>query len=151
MFLSSSILNFFYFFLSDLLQTINEHVESKKYVVILLRIKKFSNKVSKKTWIICDRDRKSRLSIDRQRRHISFKQVDCLFKIIVIVELDTMKSWYLNIIIDTHNHDFTKAAAHSILHRMIISETRHDITRKLIIQIASFQILSVIWYDNLID
>ena len=65
----------YYFTLQSFLCQINEYAGRKKYVVILFRTKKIREKLHKKIWIICDRDRKMRTFRKQQKRYIISKHV----------------------------------------------------------------------------
>ncbi len=135
--------------LDDLMLRINEHAESQKYACVLHRTKKFKLEVRRKTWIVCDRDRKFKESRDQERRHIFSRRIDFSFSSIVKREDDIVNSWVLKVVDFRHNHEASLAKAHSVLRRLtMISEMRNDISRQLIVQMTSTKILSSLQISN---
>jgi hypothetical protein len=55
--------------LKDLTTRVNKHSKNQEYAVVLLRIKKSKLRITRKTWLICDRDRKFDDFEDQHRRH----------------------------------------------------------------------------------
>ena len=123
-------------------------VELEEYAVILKRIKKSRHDIFKRAWIICDRERESRDLIDRQRRHTSSKHVDCSFRMTTWMKKNIRSSWFWELIMNYHIHEFTSISVYSIHQRMIISSARFDIIKQFVVQIASSQILSFLQYDD---
>jgi hypothetical protein len=121
--------------LDNLILRVNEHSRFEEYVVVLLRIKKFKLEVRKKTWLICDRERKVRESQDQDRRHISNKYVACSFSLIAKRKHDDENtSCLLKMKNSNYNHSFNLADAHSILRKMTMTfEVKNEIFRQLIV------------------
>jgi hypothetical protein len=105
------------------------------------RIKKFKLSVHRKTWLICNRDRKSTESKDQNRRHIVNKRIQCLFYIVVTRKEDR-DAWYLKIVNERYSHSIIFVNAHSA-HRKIVMNVKmkNEIFRTLIVQIRSSQII----------
>jgi hypothetical protein len=127
--------------LKDLILRVNEHVESRDYAVVLSRIKKFKLQVTRKVWLICDRESKIRESQDQKRHHINSKVVKCSF--FLIVKRDNESDiWFLKIVIERHNHEVSLIDAFSVLRRMIMNEeVKVEVSRELRIQTTSSRIL----------
>ncbi len=124
--------------LKDLIQRVNEHVASKNYAVMLLRIKKFKLDVKRKAWIICDRDDRLRSARDEERRHITSRCIECLFSLTAKRMNDENDSWLLKIVNDQHNHQATFVDSHSTQRKVALNaEIRNDISRQLQIQTKS--------------
>jgi hypothetical protein len=105
------------------------------------RIKKFKLSVRRKTWLVCDRDRKSNESRDQNRRHIVNRRIQCFFSIVVTREEDN-DVWFLKIVNDRHNHAATFVDVHSAYKKIAMNEKIiNEIFKTLIVQIRSFQII----------
>jgi hypothetical protein len=105
------------------------------------RIKKFKLSVRRKTWLICDRDRKSNKSRNQNRRHIVNRRIQCSFSIVVTRKEDN-DAWFLKIFNDRHNHAAILVDAHSAHRKIAMNEKiKSEIFKTLIVQIKSFQII----------
>jgi hypothetical protein len=138
--------------LSNLILCVNEHFDLEDYVVVILRTKKYKLDVIKKTWLICDRDERIRESQDSNRRHIASRSIKCSFFMIVkrFNNFDDC-SWFLKVINSRHNHFFSLVDAHLVLRKMTMTfEIKNEISRQLIVQIASSQIISSLRIINFI-
>jgi hypothetical protein len=121
---------------------LNQHADSEDYAIVLKRTKKSKLEITCKTWIICDRDRKSHKCIDQNRRHEDSRHIKCSFSIVVKLDDENADSWIFKIKHFEHNHAFSLVDAHSTLRKMIMtSKIRNEIFKQLIVQIASFKIL----------
>ncbi len=128
----------FFEFLQDLIRRVNEHVKLKDYAIVFLRIKKSKLEVTRKAWLICDRDRKTTESHEQERRHDTSRHIKCLFFLIVKKEDEI---WFLKMINAKHNHFISLAKAHSVLRRMTMNvEMKSEISWQLTIQIFTFKI-----------
>jgi hypothetical protein len=116
------------------------------------RIKKFKLSMRRKTWLVCDRDRKSNESRDQNRRHIASRRIQCSFSIVVTRKLDS-DAWFLKIVNERHNHSATFVDAHSAHRKLAMNdEVKNEIFRALTVQIRSFQIISASRVlDSMID
>ncbi len=127
--------------LKDLILKINEHAESRDYVIVMSRIKKFKLSVRRKTWLVCDRDRKSNESRDQDRRHIASRRIQCSFFVVVTREVDN-DAWFLKIVNERHNHSAIFVDAHSAHRKLVMNEEmKSEIFKTLIVQIRSSQII----------
>ncbi len=116
----------------DLLRFLNEHVHQEEYAIVLKRTKKFKLKVKCKTWIICDRRRKSHERTKKHRRHDSSKHINFFFSIIIKLDNDNVDSWIFEIKNEKHNHVSSMLDAHLVLRQMIMTrEVKNEIKREL--------------------
>jgi alcohol dehydrogenase class IV len=106
------------------------------------RIKKFKLSVRRKTWLVCDRDRKSNESRDQNRRHIANRRIECSFFVVVTREVNS-DAWFLKIVSERHNHSAILVEAHSVHRKLVmINEIKSEIFKALTVQIRSSQVLS---------
>ncbi len=64
----------FFEFLQNLILQINEHAELEEYAIVLLCTKKSKLKVTRKEWLICDRDKKTTEFHEQERCHDTEKK-----------------------------------------------------------------------------
>jgi hypothetical protein len=129
--------------LKDLLLYLNQHANSEDYAIVLKRTKKSKLEITNKIWIICDRDRKYHQCINQNRRHKDSKHIEYFFSIVVKLDDENADSWIFEIRNLEHNYAFSIVDAHLALRKMIMtSKIRNEIFRQLIVQIASFKIMS---------
>jgi hypothetical protein len=116
--------------------------------MMLKRIKKFKLEIINKTWVICDKERKTHEIKNQVRRHDDNKHIKCFF--LIIAKLDeNIQTWMYEIEYSKHNHVFNVAESHSILRRMImIDEIKNDISRQLIVRSAFFKVLFTLRLDE---
>lgn len=140
----------FYYSLPDLLKKLNEHAGPQGYAVVLLRTKTTSEKIPRKAWIICDRGRKIRAPIGRERRHGTSRHVECPFSIIATsTNKDAGGPWVIEVKNPEHNHVESAPGAHPVLRRMAMtSEVKSEMTRQLTIQTAPSKVLSAVRIDD---
>ncbi len=103
--------------LKNLILQVNVHVDSRGYAIVLLRTKKNVKKEIKKTWFICDRERKTSQLSESEKRHIISRHIKCFFSAIDKLINDY---WLLKIINSHHNHASSFVKAHSV-HRKVVS------------------------------
>jgi hypothetical protein len=120
--LSSEDLNFVY--LKNLVRFINEHVDRENYAMILKRTKIFKEEIINKTWIICDRKRKTHVAKD-QKRHDESKHIKCSFFIIIKLNKD-IQIWLYEVKNAKHNHAFSVVDAHFALRKMTMTKQLQD-------------------------
>ncbi len=138
--------------LKNLIQRVNEHVAFQSYAVMLLRIKKFKFEVTRKAWIIYDKDDRLRSARNEKRRHITSRCIKCLFSLTTKRMNDSDDFWLLKMINDQHNHETTLTDFYFTQRKIVMTiEIRHDISRQLQIQTQSFQILSSLRISDLVD
>jgi hypothetical protein len=126
--------------LKNLILRVNEHADRQEYAVILDRIKKSKLKMTRKTWLVCDRERKFD-SLNQKRRHTDSKRIECSFSCVTKRENDN-DIWFLKMITSTHNHAVTLADAHSALRKLTMTtKIKSEISRVLTVQTASSKIL----------
>jgi hypothetical protein len=114
-------------FLESLFRAFNEHVDLEEYAIILKRTKKSKNETINKTWIICDKERKTHEVIDQNRRHCDNKHIECFFFIVIKLN-ENIQTWFYEIRNSDHNHDVIIVESHSILRRMTMTrEIKNDI------------------------
>jgi CO dehydrogenase nickel-insertion accessory protein CooC1 len=118
--------------LKDLLLYLNQHADSEDYAIVLKRTKKFKLQVTCKTWIICDRDKKSHERAEKHRRHDSNKHIKYSFFIIAKLDDENVDSWIFEIRNEEHNHVSSMFDAHSVLRQMTMTrEIKNEIKRQL--------------------
>ncbi len=116
----------------DHLLYLNQHVDSKDYAIVLKRTKKIKLQVTCKTWIICDRDKKSHERAKKHHRHNLSKHIKCSFFIIAKLDDENVNSWIFEIKNEEHNHVSSMFNAHSILRQMtMIKEIKNEIKWQL--------------------
>jgi hypothetical protein len=127
--------------LKDLILRVNKHVKSRDYAFVLSRIKKFKLQVTRKVWLICDRESKIRKSQNQKRRHINSRIVKCSF--FLIVKRDNESDiWFLKIANEKHNHEVSLINAHLVLRRIIMNEeVKVEFSRESRVQTTSSRIL----------
>ncbi len=97
--------------------------------------------VCKKTWLICDRNKKFNEFKNQNRRHIVSKRIQCFSSIVIIRDEDN-DEWFLKIVNVKHNHLVIFVDFHSTHKKLaIIKKMKNEIFKTLIIQIRSSQIL----------
>ncbi len=130
--------------LKNLILKINEHAESRDYAIVMSRIKKFKLSIRRKTWLVCDRDRKSNESRDQNRRHIASRRIQCSFFVVVIRE-ENSDAWFLKIVNERHNHSAILVDAHSAHRKIVMNEKmKSEIFKTLTVQIRLSQIISAL-------
>ncbi len=145
--LTSSSNELSFVFLESLLRAFNEHADSEGYAVVLKRTEKSKNETINKTWIICEKRRKTHEVTDQNRRHCDSKHIECLFFIVVKLNED-IQTWFYEIRNSDHNHDVIIVKSHSILRRMTMTrEMKNDIFKQLTVQTASSKILFTLRLD----
>ncbi len=123
--------------LKDLLLYLNQHVDFEDYAMILKRTKKSKLRITCKTWIICDRDRKSHECIEQNRRYDDSKHIKCSFSIIAKLSDENIDFWLFDIKNEEHNHASSILDVHLVLRRIIITrEMKSEIKRQLTIQVS---------------
>jgi hypothetical protein len=119
-----------------LLRFLNEHVDSEKYAIVQKRSKKFKLRIKCKTWLICDRERKSHECTEQNHRHTDNKHIECFFFIVAKLNDENVDSWIYKIKNEEHNHVSSIIDVHSALRRMTITrEMKIEIKRQLTVQI----------------
>lgn len=127
--------------LKNLILWVNEHADRQRYAVVLGRIKKSKLKMTRKAWLICDRERKTHEFRDQNRWHIDSRRIKCSFSCVAKRENDS-DIWFLKMITSTHNHAATLTDAHSALRKLAMtSKVKSEVSRALIVQTASSKIL----------
>ncbi len=157
-------LNFAY--LKNLVRFINPRADSQDYAMILKRTKKFKKEITNKTWIICDRERKTHTSRNQSKRHDNNKHIKCSFFIIIKLNKN-IQVWMYDVKNAKHNHVFSVVDAHFAFRRMTMNEqlqnnafadqltwqakwliNEDDVARQLIVKTASFRILFTLRINN---
>ncbi len=136
MILSSSSENRTFDEFEHLLRFLNEHVDSEEYAIVQKRSKKFKLRIKCKTWLICDRERKSHECTEQNRRHVDNRHIECSFFIVAKLNDENADSWIYEIKNEKHIHVSSIIDAHSALRRMTMTrEMKIEIKRQLIVQI----------------
>jgi hypothetical protein len=118
--------------LKDLLLYLNQHADSEDYAIVLKRTKKFKLQVTCKTWIICDRNKKSHERAEEHRRHDSSRHIKCSFFIIAKLDDENVDLCIFEIRNEEHNHVSSMSDAHSVLRQMTMTkEIKNEIKRQL--------------------
>ncbi len=122
--LRSSSINAMYFTLEDFIVIINNHVESQDYAIVKQWIKK-NLKIDQivKTYLRCDREKKSKNKFHEQKRkHSATRLVKCLFSCFVLNKVDI--SWILVVRNSSYNRSLIIEKAYLALRKLaIIFET----------------------------
>lgn len=140
----------FYFTLDFFFKKVNKHAKFKNCVIMLFCIKINADNLSRKTWIICDRDRKIRVSKNQEQRHSSSRSIENFFFIIaIVVNSKAVNFWIMKIINVKHIHCVSAFEAHSIFKKLaMISIVKDEMSRQLTIQIVFFKVLKAMWIDD---
>ena len=75
----SSFIDKRYTTLSELIDAINEHVETEEYAIVKVRTKTFKKEIVKKCVLKCDRKNDSKDNYATDKRFDSFRLIDCQF------------------------------------------------------------------------
>ncbi len=119
-----------------LLRFLNEHVGSEEYAIVQKRSKNFKLRTKCKTWLICDRERKSHECTEQNRRHVNSRHIECSFFIVAKLNDENADSWIYEIKNEEHNYASSIIDVHSALRRMTMTrEMKIEIKRQLTVQI----------------
>ncbi len=149
MILSSSFENRIFDDFDDLFRFVNEHVDKEEYAVVLKRTKKFKLRVKCKTWMICDREKKSHECTKQNRRHDDSRHIECFFFIVIKLSDENADFWIFEIKNEDHNHVSSIVDAHSVLRRMTMTrEMKIEIRRQLTIQMRRMNAYAECWMSK---
>ena len=149
--LLSSFENNLYSFIEVFVFAVNNHVDSKKYAIVIARSKINKKDFKRKIWLRCDRKDKLRESKDMKRVHEIIKLQKCFFKAIAkrTNAYENDDDWKLIVKNSFHNHFSTLFESHSALKKIALNEKiMNNIQRQFKANIVFVQILSILRFDK---
>ena len=149
--LLSSLENSLYLFIEAFVLAVNNHVDSKKYAIVIARSKINKKDFKRKIWLRCDRENKLRESRNMKRVHEIIKLQKCSFKAIAkrTNAYENDDDWKLIVKNSSHNYFFTLSESHSALRKIALNEEiTNSIQRQFRANIAFVQILSILRLDK---
>jgi hypothetical protein len=109
----------------------------------------FKLKIKCKTWMICDRERKSHECTKQNRRHDDNKHIKCFFFIVIKLNDENVDFWIFKIKNEDHNHASNIVDVYSMLRRMTMTrEMKIEIKRQLTIQMKKMNVYIECWMSK---